>query len=272
MSKDIFLSVVADDMGMHPAVNEGILKAFEDGLLTDSNLMPIASSFAEAVALAKSHEIPVGLHVSGTCEWEGLWRNRALSGNSTLTDSEGFLKPSVEDAWAQATLEDGWLEIFHQYQAVEMTGLKITHIAEHMGIDASGKFAKVIKRLTKEKSVPHQGRWAKYDDMPYFAFSSTFASSPQFTSYAERKEWLKSKLAGLKSGYHLWITHPALDCPSLDSLCSQNSPVRNWARLFRTLDLQLLLDIEIRDYLEQLEISVVSLKDCPIEGVHIHAG
>ena len=37
MSDSIYLCVMSDDFGMHPAVNDGIVQAFSDGLLTDAN-------------------------------------------------------------------------------------------------------------------------------------------------------------------------------------------------------------------------------------------
>ncbi len=52
MSAAKHLVVMSDDFGMCPPVNEGIVQAFTEGLLTDTNLRPPCPSFSEAASLA----------------------------------------------------------------------------------------------------------------------------------------------------------------------------------------------------------------------------
>jgi predicted glycoside hydrolase/deacetylase ChbG (UPF0249 family) len=51
----IYLSVVSDDFGMCPPVNDGIVQAFVEGLLTDANLMAPCPAFSDATQLARTH-------------------------------------------------------------------------------------------------------------------------------------------------------------------------------------------------------------------------
>ena len=55
--------VHADDFGLHPALNEGIERAHQTGIVTSTSLMPLGPAFGDAVR--RSRELPeldVGLH------------------------------------------------------------------------------------------------------------------------------------------------------------------------------------------------------------------
>jgi len=58
------LIVNADDFGLTPGVNAGILRAFRDGILTSTSIMANGPAFEDAVELTqKSPEIDVGCHL-----------------------------------------------------------------------------------------------------------------------------------------------------------------------------------------------------------------
>jgi len=64
MSKDRFLIVNADDLGMSAAVNEGIFAAHEGGIVTSTSLMVLRGDAPAAVkALAGYPGLAVGLHL-----------------------------------------------------------------------------------------------------------------------------------------------------------------------------------------------------------------
>lgn len=55
----------ADDFGLSPGVDRGILEAFHDGVLTSTTMLVNLPRFPEAAALAREHpELPVGVHLS----------------------------------------------------------------------------------------------------------------------------------------------------------------------------------------------------------------
>ena len=57
------LIVNADDFGLSPSVNEAVVRAHRDGILTSASLMVNAPGFAEAVELARANpRLGVGLH------------------------------------------------------------------------------------------------------------------------------------------------------------------------------------------------------------------
>jgi predicted glycoside hydrolase/deacetylase ChbG (UPF0249 family) len=71
------LIVNADDFGLSSGVNEGIVAAHVDGIVTSASLMVRWPAAPEAAALARAHpRLSVGLHVD-LCEWSYVgdeWR------------------------------------------------------------------------------------------------------------------------------------------------------------------------------------------------------
>ena len=69
---DIKLVVQGDDLGMCRSVNEGIVLAATEGILTQASVMAPTPWFAEGAAMVQRVGLPVGLHVTLTCEWDYL--------------------------------------------------------------------------------------------------------------------------------------------------------------------------------------------------------
>ena len=49
------LIVNADDFGLHPLINAGIIKGYREGFITSTSLMPSAPCWQEAVQLAQEN-------------------------------------------------------------------------------------------------------------------------------------------------------------------------------------------------------------------------
>jgi hypothetical protein len=121
-----------------------------------------------------------------------------------------------------------------------------------------------MNMLVKEKNLPYKGAPDAHIDFALaYSWSSSFIISGPTTVEAAKAR-LKSILSSLTPGYHLWVTHPAIDHASMDELCSVDCPARNWARMYRAIDLSLLLDEEVADFLKEDSIELTSLSDCPI--------
>ena len=62
------LIVNADDFGFDEAVNYGILKGYQEGIVTSTSMMANMPGFAHAVTLAKQHrDLGIGVHLTLTC-------------------------------------------------------------------------------------------------------------------------------------------------------------------------------------------------------------
>lgn len=261
----IHLSVLSDDFGMCPEVNEGIAEAFTKGLLTDANLMAPCPFFNEAAQLARELRIPVGMHATFTAEWDKL-RWGPLTSLKSMVRPDGTLHDTVAEAWKKADVAEAEAEFEAQWKLIESKGLRINHACEHMG--AEEKFAGIFSRKLKQKKVPYRDftldgkKW----DIPHFQWGSVFVSSMIGEELAPRKEALVAWLRSIGPGHHIWALHSAVDKPSLAEIASPDHPVAKWTRLYRVLDQALVMDPEVRDLLEERGIQRVSMSECPVVG------
>src|SRR5436190_8794293 len=69
------LIVNADDFGRSHSINDAVIRAHRDGILTTASLMVNEAACDEAVALAKQHpRLGVGLHLTLLCGHSALGR------------------------------------------------------------------------------------------------------------------------------------------------------------------------------------------------------
>lgn len=257
-----FLVVMADDFGMHPAINDGIVRAFIDGILTDANVLSCCPAVEEALNSAREQAIPIGAHIAFTSEWDS-YRWGPITRMASMVDSENHFYPTVELAWSNPDALEVRAEVISQ---LDRLGADITHIGEHMGSDKGGLLANILAEISVSRKVPHKGQWGSYERHPclHYVFTSTFSTSGRANSVNEVKSWLRHKLATLEPGYHLWVCHPGANSPSLDQMCTVTWPARRWAREIRGLDLSVLLDKEVLDWLAQYDVTPVPIRTVPV--------
>ncbi len=114
------LIVNADDFGLSAAVNRGIIRAHESGIVTSASLMVRQPGAAEAARYARSSpRLGVGLHLDlGEWVFEGdAWRQRYAV---------------VADLADPVAVER---EVRHQYEAfVALVGRPPTHVESHQHV------------------------------------------------------------------------------------------------------------------------------------------
>ncbi len=268
MSDAIHLCIMSDDLGMHPAINDGIAKAFCDGLLTDANIMAPCPAFRAAAATARDLSLPVGLHATLTCDWD-IYRWGPLTRAPSLTTPEGYFKHLVRLAWSEAKDAEVLAELTAQVEAIEAEGLTITHSSYHMGSDGHGRLFGALAKIGFDRVAPL--RLARPDPAPgaesaeieAYVWDSAFYTSDWTLDYPARKAQLMDRLRGMQPGYHLWMVHAALDHPSMDDLCTPGFFARNWARPYRAADQALLLDPQVRDLISELGIVRIPVTQAP---------
>ncbi len=136
------LIINADDFGLSPPVNEGIIRAFEAGGITNATLMIKRPSTGEAVRFAKNNpSLPLGLHLD---------LDDLLGGDKK--DDERFnldrIGAMLEEKSFLKTVES---EIDGQIKAFKETGLELTHIDGHHHLHAIPR----IFLLLIEKMADH---------------------------------------------------------------------------------------------------------------------
>jgi hopanoid biosynthesis associated protein HpnK len=130
------LILSADDFGMSPGVNAGIVRAHRDGVLTEASLMVNGTAFQEAVELARAHpRLGVGLHlvlvqgratspparIPALVDGAGCFRNAPIGSGLRY-----FFQPGVRDQLRR--------EIAAQLEKFAATGLPLSHVDGHLTI------------------------------------------------------------------------------------------------------------------------------------------
>lgn len=151
------LIVNADDFGIHSAVNKGVCRGFESGILTSTSLMAGGAAFDEAVHLARDLDgIGIGIHltlVGGLPtvlppeEVPSLtWENRRL-----CTDYVELIK---RDMNGLVLMDDVYREWDAQIQKILDTGLPVTHVDGHQHMHMWNHFSPLPLRWLKNTIFP----------------------------------------------------------------------------------------------------------------------
>ena len=128
------LIVNADDFGLSHSVNEAVLRAHRDGILTSASLMVNEPGLDEAVKLTKENpRLGVGLHLTllmghsalSPKEIPGLVNERGeFSNRPATTGMNYFFKRGLRDQLRA--------EIHAQFKRFRATGLKLDHVNGHL--------------------------------------------------------------------------------------------------------------------------------------------
>lgn len=250
MSDEILLVVQSDDFGMCHAVNEGVVAAFEDGILTQASAMPPCPWFDEAAVLSKLAGIPVGMHCTLTCDWD-LYRWGPLTGGRSLTDDGLAFRSSVAAAAAGIDPDEAIAELDAQAERMRSAGVMPTYFDCHMGVVCAPAYQAVATAYDRPFVYPVVERAFDFDSIRHLSERPTDT----------KKDWLLTYLARLGPGVHLLVSHCALASRELESLASANHPSYAWTSEYRTADLEVLCDPEVREAVEDRGIRLTSLAE-----------
>lgn len=127
------LIVHADDFGLTEKVNDGIIKAHLDGILTSTSIMANGAAFDHAVRLAKSTPtLDIGVHLTLINEQPTLPPEKV----STLVDSKGRLHDHVfgftrRYLLGRINLDEAKAELESQIEMILQAGISPTHLDSH---------------------------------------------------------------------------------------------------------------------------------------------
>ena len=130
------LIVNADDFGRSPEINEAVIQAHRDGILTTASLMVAEPAAAEAVALARQNPaLGVGLHLVlaqgratlPPCDLLGLADDHGqFTRDAVRAGFHFFFRPGLREPVAR--------EIAAQFAAFAETGLALDHVNGHLNL------------------------------------------------------------------------------------------------------------------------------------------
>jgi hopanoid biosynthesis associated protein HpnK len=283
--------VHADDFGLATAVNQGIVKAFERGILTSTSLMPSGEAFDDAVRLAKEHpDLDIGIHLTLTGE-RPVTPAREIP---SLVTTEGRFRekyPSfVKDyIFKRIKMADVERELTAQCEKVMKTGLPISHIDGHQHLHILPGILEIVVKLAKEKNIPgirlpieavrfkqilSVSQWGRLmlqigtnvvcrfsvSRVDFTQILSAGSFSGFFYSGRMTKENLIRTIEGLKGGVIEIMCHPGLKDQNLQARYSAWN--YNWEGEFEAL-----IDCSVKNLVEKKTIELISYRDLSLQGV-----
>jgi chitin disaccharide deacetylase len=152
------LIVNADDFGRSHSINEAVVRAHREGILTTASLMVNEPACAEAVALARENpRLGVGLHIAL------LFGRSALSPekipglvNARGEFSENPATTGMRFFFARNRLRDQIeAEIAEQFARFRATGLKLDHVNGHLHMHLHPVVFGILMDRAQEWGITH---------------------------------------------------------------------------------------------------------------------
>jgi chitin disaccharide deacetylase len=150
-----FAIVNGDDFGFSTGVNQAIIKAHTEGVLTSASLMVTGAAAEAAIALAQQHPtLGIGLHLVLVC-------GRAVLPAAQiphLVDADGNFPNSATKAglkyqFSAAARRELRLEIRAQLEKFQQSGLKMSHVDGHLHLHAHPVVLGILIELAPEFGI-----------------------------------------------------------------------------------------------------------------------
>lgn len=251
-----YLLITSDDFGMTHAVNSGILRGFQKGVIKSSNFMVPCPWFYEAASIAKRYDLPIGVHLTLTCDWEFLkWR--PLTHAPSLVDKHGFFFSSYRELMENAKVEEIRQEYQAQIERVLDMGIKPTHVDTHMLTprirDRTGNMEVAIaaREVAREYGLRYTYD-AKDRELAYFDSMCELSGK----DYGEITQHLKT----LGAGIHHMVCHCADPNEEQKHVSPPDSPVYRWAAQYREQDLEITTSPRFREFLAENEFELIGVE------------
>ena len=152
------LTITADDFGLAEDVNEGIIKCFTSGAVTNITLLAVGLAFSHAVRRAKENKITkIGVHLTLTGSFKPISSPEEVP---TLVDRQSRFPKSYDSFFGKyfASLvnkDEIYEEFKKQIVTIKNEGFTIAHIDSHQHIHMVPGILKVVIKLMKEFGIEY---------------------------------------------------------------------------------------------------------------------
>lgn len=156
------LIVNADDFGRSSSINQAVIRAHREGILTTASLMVNEAAVDEAVALARENpRLGVGLHLTLLCGHSAL-AAAAIPGlvNGRREFSNNPAGAGFRYFWNRELHRQLEMELEAQFQKFQATGLPMDHVNGHLHIHLHPIVLKILMKRAREWGITHI-RWTR---------------------------------------------------------------------------------------------------------------
>lgn len=149
------LVVNADDFGRSSAINQAVLRAHREGVLTTASLMVNEPACAEAVRIARENpRLGVGLHLTFLCGRSALTPGQIPG----LVNARGEFTNNPAGAgfryfFQRSLREQLRAELHAQFQRFRATGLELDHVNGHLHLHLHPVIFSILMRDADELGV-----------------------------------------------------------------------------------------------------------------------
>jgi predicted glycoside hydrolase/deacetylase ChbG (UPF0249 family) len=156
----IRLVVNADDLGLHPRIDEGIFRAHESGIVTSASLLVSGRSAPAAARAAVKAALPLGVHL---CLTSHLTPSAPAAQVRWLAPGGRFRRDWAElsTAWLAGLIpaEEISLELGAQLDRAREQGVEPDHIDVHQHVHLLPGVARIVEALAEQHRLPL--RWPR---------------------------------------------------------------------------------------------------------------
>ena len=148
------LVVNADDFGICPFINQGIVAAHLKGIVTSTSLMAGGKAFEEAVRWCKRvPTLDMGVHLTLVAGKPILQQSSSLTGRdgNFLPGAHVFMARYLTGGIHLKDVENEWRA---QIERILETGIPVTHLDSHQHIHVLPGLCKVVFKLSKVYDIP----------------------------------------------------------------------------------------------------------------------
>jgi predicted glycoside hydrolase/deacetylase ChbG (UPF0249 family) len=230
-----------------------------DGVATSATLMVPCPWAREAARMFEG--LPVGVHLTLTCEYRG-YRWRGLTAGASLYDDEGFLPATTTAALKRVAAEDARVECRAQIETALSWGVDVTHLDAHMNVvlDRSDLF-EIYLDLAAAFRLPVRMLSRQHTERQGFSARERAAERGLLFNEHIVYPWPRrtrdvffEAIPELPAGVSEIFAHPVHDGEELRGYDSMNADIR-------VHDSVCLLDPAVADLLDRHDVKRISFRE-----------
>ncbi len=244
------LIINADDFGLSPGVNQGIIKAMTEGIVTSTTIMMNREYAQDAIRLSKEYDVKgIGIHLTISSGRPLL----ELDEVSSLVNEDGNFDKRMyfsKEKIGKQELKEIELEYRAQIEEFLKSGLEITHLDSHHHAHSFPKIRDLAVKLAKEYQLPL--RFVN-KELKQLITENQLLSSDYFSTefYAEGVsiDNLKELITQMPEGLIEFMVHPAEVDQELIEASSYNQ--------IRAKELEILTSDKMKKWINEQNIELV---------------